>query len=192
MTCWAVIPIKAGSNGKSRLADVLDDGARQELVRSMLARVVEAATEARMIDRVLLVGASRHGLPKDIGLLNDPGTGLNGAVQSAFGEVAQHKVDRILIVAADLPGVTSQELDLLALAPDDAIAIAPDRHETGTNAISLPLPSAEGFTFAFGTDSFALHQQEAHRVGLRVETILSEGLERDVDEPADLPDALKR
>ena len=105
MTCWAVIPIKAGSDGKSRLADVLDDVARQALVRSMLERVVNAAADARMIDRVMLVGASRHGLPEDIELLEDPGTGLNGAVQSALGEVAKHGVDRILIVAADLPGV---------------------------------------------------------------------------------------
>jgi len=192
VTCWAVIPIKAGSDGKSRLADVLDDAERQALVRSMLERVVNAAADARMIDRVMLVGASRHGLPEDIELLEDPGTGLNGAVKSALGEVAKHGVDRILIVAADLPGVTSQELDLLALAPTESIAIAPDRHETGTNAISLPLPAAAGFTFAFGADSFALHQQEAHRLGLRVETILSDGLEKDIDEPADLPDAFKR
>ena len=78
---------------------------------------------------------------------------------------------------------------LLAAAPAGEIAIASDRHGTGTNAISLPLPEAEGFSFAFGPDSFARHQAEADRLGLRIEEIRSPGLARDIDEPEDLPDA---
>ena len=69
------------------------------------------------------------------------------------------------------------------------VAIAPDRHGRGTNALSLPLPEAEGFTFAFGPDSFALHNLEAARLGLKIEEIHSPGLACDIDEPADLPDA---
>ncbi len=53
----------------------------------------------------------------------------------------------------------------------------------------MPLPDARGFSFAFGTDSFARHQLEAERLGLRVEIVHSAGLARDVDEPRDLPDA---
>ena len=53
----------------------------------------------------------------------------------------------------------------------------------------LPLPAARAFRFALGEDSFARHRTEADRLGLPFEVILSHGLERDVDEPEDLPDA---
>ncbi|MCB2059615.1 MAG: 2-phospho-L-lactate guanylyltransferase [Novosphingobium sp.] len=189
MTCWAVIPVKASLESKSRLAGALDANTRRVLVRAMLTRVVDAASQASNISQVCLLGPSRHGLPEDLPLLDEPGGGLNAAVQSALAQVSGQRVDRIVIVAADLPTVTASDLELLAAAPAGEITIAPDRHETGTNAISLPLPAAAGFSFAFGPDSFALHRAEAERLGLPVETIHSHGLARDIDEPTDLPDA---
>ncbi len=191
MICWAVIPIKATGTAKSRLAGALGSDERERLVAAMLDHVVEAAHGASHIAKVLLLGPSRLGLPETIPLLSDPGQGLNPAVQSAMEAIAMASdaPDRLLILFADLPEVTSHELDLLAAAPSDTIAIAPDRHQIGTNALSLPLPAARTFRFAFGEDSFARHRAEAERLGLNHEVILSQGLERDVDEPADLPEA---
>ena len=189
MNCWALIPIKATQDSKSRLSGILDADQRQELVSTMLANVLDAARHARTISQIRLVGPTRAGLPDDIPLLGDPGLGLNPAVQSAFAEIADKGPDRVLILAADLPEVTSYELETLCVAPSDTIAIAPDRHETGTNAICLPLPAARDFSFAFGPDSFAKHKVEASRLGLNAEIVLSKGLERDIDEPSDLADA---
>ena len=189
MTCWAVIPVKASLEGKSRLAGVLDANARRALVRAMLTHVVDAASQAPNISHVCLLGPSRHGLSDDLPLLDEPGGGLNAAVQSALAHVAKQGADRVVFIAADLPTVTATDLGLLAAAPAGEIAIAPDRHEIGTNAISLPLPAAAGFSFAFGPDSLALHRAEAQRLGLPIETIRSQGLARDIDEPTDLPDA---
>jgi 2-phospho-L-lactate guanylyltransferase len=188
VNCWAIIPVKA-DKGKMRLAGVLDEGARQRLVRVMLDAVVAAASEARTIGRTCIVGPSRHGLAEAIPLLGDPGAGLNPALSAALATALEGGAERAVIVAADLPQVTSRDLELLSAAPDHAVAIAPDRHGTGTNALSLPLPAAAEFTFAFGPDSFALHDTEARRLGLAVEIIESNGLMRDIDEPADLPDA---
>ena len=189
MSCWAVIPIKAPAEGKTRLAEALDTDARAALVRAMLKNVVQAAEGATGIARTFLVGPSRHGLPDTLPLLADPGQGLNAALASALDEITEMGASRALFVAADLPIVSSAELDVLALAPEQSIAIAPDRHGTGTNAISLPLPAARGFSFHFGPDSFAKHRKEAERLGLGVETVHSHGLARDIDEPDDLPDA---
>lgn len=189
MTSWVIIPVKGPDGGKSRLADVLGAGERRKLADAMLAHVVEAASGAQAISRVCLVGPSRCGVSKDVELLPDPGEGLNPAVQSAFDTLAAECPDRIIIVHGDLPALTPQDLDLLAAAPGDTVAIAPDRHGTGTNGLSLPLPAARNFRFAFGLDSCALHTEETHRLGLRLETILSRGLEKDIDEPEDLPDA---
>jgi 2-phospho-L-lactate guanylyltransferase len=189
MTCWAIIPVKASPDSKSRLAGVLDAGARAALVDAMLERVVEAATGAKNISQVCLLGTPGKAAFGGVTLLSDPGGGLNAAVQSALADVVSREARRVIFIHADLPLVAAQDLELLAAAPDGEIAIAPDRHGTGTNAISLPLPEARGFSFAFGPDSFARHRAEAERLGLRVEEIRSQGLARDIDEPDDLPDA---
>lgn len=185
MTCWAIIPVKGTELGKQRLAGVLDEGSRAALVRDMLDHVVAAARSARGIDRIALVGSSRHGQDDDIALLPDPGMGLNPAVSSAVAAAEARGATRVVVIFADLPQLRTLDIERLAAAPE--IALAPDRHETGTNALSLP--AASRFTFAFGPDSFARHQAEAERIGLAYEVIRSPGLQRDIDEPADLPDA---
>lgn len=184
MTCWVVIPVRASPDAKSRLADALDAPARAALVEAMLGRVIDAAKSARNVSRVFLLGPDVA--PKGIGVLADPGGGLNAAAASAFAEA---KADRVIFIHADLPLVTAQDIELLAAAPESEIAIAPDRHGTGTNALSLPLPKARAFAFAFGPHSFARHNAEAERIGLKIEEVRSPGLARDVDEPDDLADA---
>ncbi len=192
MTCWVVIPIKASGSAKSRLAGALQPDERELLVGAMLEHVVQAAQGASRVTRTVLVGPSRIGLPVSIPLLEDPGKGLNAAIEGAVAQLIgreQTPPERLLILFADLPEVTSAEIDLLAAAPPDKVALAPDRHEIGTNAVSLPVSAASKFRFAFGEDSFARHKAECARLGLGIEVIMSHGLERDVDEPADLPDA---
>lgn len=189
-SCWALVPIKALGEGKSRLASVLSSTEREALVQAMLRHVTATAACAETIERTLLVGPSRHGLDDDILLLDEPG-GLNASLESAIARIAgsEYRPDRIVVVAADLPCLTPLDLDLLAAAPKGSIAIAPDRHGIGTNALSLPLPQAARFRFHYGENSAALHRKEAEKLGLNVETILSAGLEKDIDGPADLVDA---
>lgn len=189
MTCWAIIPAKAPGKGKVRLAGVLDAGERARLAEAMLAHVVQAAMAAHGINRVCLIGPARPGMDADVWLLTDPGGGLNAAASSALAEAARAGAARAIVIHADLPKLVPLDCELLAAAPAATIAIAPDRHGIGTNALSLPLPESAAFRFAFGADSFAAHQAEANRLGLKLEVIRSPGLESDVDEPADLPDA---
>lgn len=189
MHCRALIPIKDSDAAKSRLAAALAPAARAHLAEAMLAHVVAACTEARGITHICAIGTPRPDLGSTVTWLADPGGGLNAALQAALGEAARAGAERVLIVAADLPKVTAQELDLLAAAPAGTVAIAPDRHGTGTNALSLPLPAARGFVFAFGEDSYARHRMESERLRLGLEEIHGPGLARDIDEPEDLPDA---
>ena len=60
------------------------------------------------------------------------------------------------------------------------VAIAPDRHRLGTNALALR--RAAQFTFAFGEASFARHRTAAPWSAV----IERPGLRFDVDTPADL------
>jgi len=189
MTTWAIIPVKASPESKSRLAGVLDATQRSALVEAMLERVIDAARAARNVSRVCLLGTPRNGPTAGIEVLAEPGGGLNAAIASALAGIAAQGASRVIFIHGDLPLLTAQDVELLAAAPAGEIAIAPDRHGTGTNALSLPLPKAKGFSFAFGPDSFARHNAEADRLGLKIEEIRSPGLARDIDEPEDLADA---
>jgi 2-phospho-L-lactate guanylyltransferase len=189
VTCWAIIPIKGPDEAKRRLAGALDDDARRRLVARMLSQATGAVEAARGIHRRLVVAPAGVELNEGFILHADPGGGLNAAVSSALAAAARGGATRAVVIAADLPQLTTRDVELLAAAPPETIAIAPDRHETGTNALSLPLPAARDFAFAYGPDSFARHNAVAERLGLAVQIIESPGLMRDIDVPADLADA---
>ncbi len=189
MSCWVIIPVKPPEQAKMRLAGALNPNARAALVGAMLRHVAQVSAAADHVDRVCLLGPSRHGLPDSLPLLDDPGGGLNPALQSALAQLSGEILTRLIVLPADLPMLSINDVQLLASAPPGTVAIAPDRHGTGTNALSLPLPGAGSFTFAFGADSFARHQAQTEQLGLKIETIHSNGLARDIDVPGDLPDA---
>ncbi|MEW9855488.1 2-phospho-L-lactate guanylyltransferase [Novosphingobium sp. M1R2S20] len=188
-TCWALIPIKPPGQGKSRLSGALDAQVRSRLVEAMLKRVADAARASPAIQRVCLLSDPELRCAAPLAVLNDAGGGLNTALEAAMATLPQPAPDRIVVIAADLPQLSPQDLTMLATVSPRTIAIAPDRHGMGTNAISLPITAAQRFRFQFGTQSFIAHRHEADRLGYSVETMLSDGLEKDIDEPADLPDA---
>lgn len=111
-----------------------------------------------------------------------PGLGLNGAVQEAVERLRSRGVTRVIVAHADLP--FARDLGALAMADTDEAVLVPDRRGTGTNVLSVP--TAAGFTFAYGVGSFTHHLVEAERCGLRMRVVDSEHLGWDVDEPADL------
>lgn len=189
MRCWAIIPIKGKGEGKTRLAGVLTAADREALVKAMLVHVVETVRQTPSIERLCLVGPSRHGTDEAIPLLGDPGTGLNETLEKTLAEAATGSLGRLIVIAGDLPCLTSHDLELLANIAPGTLGIAPDRHGTGTNALSLPLPEASHFTFQFGAGSREKHRKEAERLGIAPEMIITPGLARDVDEPSDLADA---
>lgn len=186
MRCWVVIPVKAPAACKTRLSSVLDETGRQDLVAEMLDRTFAAACQAAGPDRVLLLGPSRHGLPGDIALLDDPGQGLNTALASARMAALAAEIDRLLFLSADLPLVEADDVAAMLDLPASRIAAAPDRAGQGTNALSLPLPQAKHFDFHYGEGSFAAHRREADRLALPFSAIIRPGLGFDVDQPGDL------
>jgi 2-phospho-L-lactate guanylyltransferase len=158
MTCWIVVPIKAPEACKTRLAVVVPDAARRRLVADMLRHVIETAQGA---GEVRLMGPSRHGLPETVGLLADPGGGLNAALVAALAAAQAAGATRLVILAGDLPRLSHADVEGLADLEPGVLAVAPDRAGDGTNALSLPLPQAQSFHFHYGPDSFARHCAEA-------------------------------
>ncbi|MBU6379180.1 MAG: 5-amino-6-(D-ribitylamino)uracil--L-tyrosine 4-hydroxyphenyl transferase CofH [Gammaproteobacteria bacterium] len=185
MSVVAVVPVRTPGEGKSRLAGVLSASRRSALVQSMLARVLGALQAAKRIDRIVVVTPDDHlPLPSGVELLHDHGTGLNEAVSLAQRALADR--DRaMLVVAADAPQVTAEEIDrLVERAADLDVAVVPDRHGLGTNALWLRLPTA--LLPQYGEGSAQAHLAAAHRLGLRALRIEVPGLSHDVDVPDDL------
>jgi 2-phospho-L-lactate guanylyltransferase len=175
-----LVPVKAFGRAKLRLADVLDAPARAALAREMADRVLTAAAPLPVAvvcdDDEVAAWATDRGAR----VLWRPGLGLNGAVADGVATLAGEGVDRVLVTHADLPLATDFE-ELLA---DDGIVLVPDRHEDGTNVISIP--ASCGFGFAYGPGSFPRHRAEAERLGLPLTIHRPPRLTWDVDVPADL------
>lgn len=184
MVRFALIPVKELAQAKARLAPVLDAAARRRLALAMFRDVLEAALACSALDGVAVV--SRDDAVLTLGWvagakkLLEPGD-LNNALTSAGERLARRGVDRIVVLAADLPLATPEAIEAVALA-EAAVAVvrSPDG---GTNALALP-PGASAFRF--GPDSARRHLEAAQQAGLRAVRLDLPELALDIDTPADL------
>jgi 2-phospho-L-lactate guanylyltransferase len=189
MTTIAVVPVQRLSTAKSRLAARLAPDERRTLVLSLLDHVLTALNAARQVDAVILVSPDpevlEHAARRGAIALLQPGVGLNEGLRLGRDEALRRGADTLLIVLADLPWITADEIDaLVAALPERGIALAPDRHDHGTNAAALRPPDA--IEPAFGAGSFARHQAQARSRGLPLRELRGQGLAFDIDTPADL------
>jgi 2-phospho-L-lactate guanylyltransferase len=185
----AVVPLKALARGKSRLAGTLAETDRARLIRAMLEQVVTAAASAPGIARVSVLTSDPALVPRGADHLADSGEELNAALARSVRSVREAGADVMLIVAADLPFVTAEEIGALAAASrGGGVVAAPDGKEQGTNALALPLthPTARGPSTRFGPGSLAAHEAAARAAHLPWSVVRRPGLAYDLDEPAQL------
>jgi 2-phospho-L-lactate guanylyltransferase len=177
-----LVPVKAFTAAKGRLAGVLDGPARAALARSMAEVVVAAAAPLPVV--VVCDDPHVASWAEGVGatVMWTEGLGLNGAVDEGVRRLSADGVQRVVVAHADLPFAAG--LSALADVHDDAVVLVPDRRHDGTNVASVP--TGHGFSFHYGAGSLAAHRAESERVGLPVRVLESEVLGWDVDEPADL------
>jgi len=184
MTTVALIPVKALSQAKARLAPVLDKAGRRELALAMFRDVLAAALACDAIDHVTVVSRGEEALAiaREAGAdtLVEPG-GLNEALTSAAQQVVERGATRIVVLAADLPLVDSEAIATITEAEAD-VAVAPSA-DGGTNALAL---QREAIGFEYGRDSAARHLAAARESGLRALRLDLPALALDIDTPADL------
>ena len=177
-----LIPVKAFSQAKLRLASALSNVERAELARAMAGIVVNAS--APLPTFVVCEDEQVASWAESVGAKVQwtPGRDLNGAVQEAVARLEGQGMQRVVVCHADLP--FAQNLAALAVANPTEVILVADRRGQGTNVISVP--TGCGFTFSYGAGSFARHQYEATAQGLRLRVEQSASLSWDVDEPEDL------
>lgn len=187
---WAVVPVKELSRAKQRLAGVLGPEQRRALSRSMLDDVLTAIGQAHGLAGLLVVSsdpearlqAARHGAR----LLDDPGQGLNAALDHAAATLAGEGAEGILILPADSPLANAAEIEavLAAWTSGSCVVLASDRRGDGTNAFLCAPPDL--ISFRYGPGSFAAHRQAARAAGIEPRVLDLAGLAFDIDTPEDL------
>lgn len=185
MTDWAVIPVKAAAEGKSRLSPVLSSAQRTRINRNLLRHTMGIACAVFAPERVIVVShdPTLLGIAAAAGVqaLTERGTDLNAALQQAADFIPRG--DSLLAISVDLLHLTPDDLRAM-LVESGGVAIAPDRAGLGTNAL---LTSPAGcIPYCFGENSFALHQAGAAQRGISPRIISRPGLAFDLDSPDDL------
>lgn len=183
MTTWALIPLKAPSLAKQRLAGCLAPRERRLLVARMAARVIAALRGAHLIDAIAVTSPE----PVGPGLvwIPDHAGDLNAALGAARDQLVAQGARELLVLHADLPWLTAAEVDAFVSAGRaSGLALAPDRHGRGTNALFSAPPAR--IEFSFGAGSLARHQAAARALGIAPAQHQARGLAWDVDEATDL------
>ena len=175
-----LVPVKAFTDAKARLATVLDEGDRERLARWTSERVLAAAGELPTYvacdNEEVADWARQHGATT----LWHPGVGLNAAVNNSVASLREAGVTDVIVAHGDLPRVHS----LADLAEPGTLTLVPDRHGDGTNVIGVP--TAMPFQFAYGPGSFRRHLDAAVAAGLSVRVRRDPLLALDIDTPSDL------
>ena len=185
----AVVPVKDLRGTKSRLAPVLNPGARAGLTLYMMGRVVAALREAGIEDvcvvspdRIVLNEAHRRGA---IPLVQES-RGLNPALDEGRRRALDLGASTLLVLPADLPLLDAEDVRavLKEAGEGPSVVIAPDGAHSGTNALLIQPPDA--IPFAFGPDSFEAHLEAARSRNLDIRVCERCHLAFDLDTANDL------
>jgi 2-phospho-L-lactate/phosphoenolpyruvate guanylyltransferase len=188
MKTFAVIPIKSLHNAKTRLASLLSPDERAELARGMLLHVLDVLYRSGAVARIGVISQEpgELDLPPYATVIPQSLPGLNNLLEQGREWALANGADALLTIFADLPMVTPGDIARMVALGDHAnmMVLAPDRHNSGTNALlSHPCTLAR---FAFGPSSFDAHRVLARAAGAEVVICDAPGLSLDIDTLDDL------
>lgn len=196
MSTWVIIPLKPLNRAKSRLATVLTPDQRRQLAESMFRHVLATVREVPQVIGTLVISRDSKALSiareYDAKTIQETGTPeLNSALTRATQVVASWRVDSLLVLPADLPLVTTEDIvNMITLGRGmPSVVLATDQNEEGTNALFMRPPGI--IPYAYGPGSFQRHLKFAREADINVKTYYSERLALDIDVSHDL-DSYKR
>src|SRR5918992_1550567 len=150
MRTIAVLPIKSFRLAKQRLSAAVEGGVLAGLAAvDGLAEVIVVTAEPLAVRAAEEAGALVVHDPEETGQSPAAARGVDAAVVRG--------AERVLLVPGACPALEADEVPALRAGgePAPSVAIVPDRHGTGTNALLLAPPGA--VAPAFGPGSFARH-----------------------------------
>ncbi|MEQ8859876.1 MAG: 2-phospho-L-lactate guanylyltransferase [Pseudomonadales bacterium] len=186
---WAIVPIKSLEAAKRRLASVLSPDERRALMLAMARDVLNALARSEALSGVLIVSRTPEAdaLAQAFGterFTESPDADLSEALTQAADHAAQHLQARgVMIVPADVPLITPEEIDAI-LAGHETVTVIPDDEHLGTNGLICSPPNC--IPLRFDGRSFKPHVDAAFAAGTPPRIVPSKRFALDVDTPDDL------
>lgn len=190
---WAVIPVKPLRGALRRLTSALEASVRRDLQVAMLTDVLAACAGAGGLAGVMVVTSDPDAAAMAVAIAgagvvpdHDPPRGMNAAVARGLAAVTAARADAALVLTADLPLATAEDLAAILAAGTAAPSalLVPSADGTGTNAMLLAPPAV--LAPLLGPDSYARHTMQATRRGVPVTRLDLPRIALDIDTPADL------
>jgi 2-phospho-L-lactate/phosphoenolpyruvate guanylyltransferase len=188
----AFVPLKHPAVARVRLLEALTAKQRHSMYFTLARRIIVALRNVPLVHDTVIVTSSAevemfagHLGIRVIHQVRD--AGINSACEAAIASSSALGMTNALIVAGDLPLVTSESITALLEAAhldERGITIVPDRRHTGTNALVCTPPDA--IRLRFGPNSFAEHLRTAQEHGLETRIFECGELALDIDDPEDL------
>jgi 2-phospho-L-lactate guanylyltransferase len=175
-----ILPVKSFANAKQRLGDAFGSLQRVALAAAMVRDVLAELERAALGPLIVVTGESEVPVGAAVAVVDEREEGQSAAALLGLACARELECERALLVPGDCPLVDGAELVRLAVRAESLdVAIVPDHHGTGTNALALPTDTT--FEPQFGPDSRVRHVQQAQARGLVHEVIRVPSLELDVD-----------
>jgi 2-phospho-L-lactate guanylyltransferase len=197
MIIWAIVPVNALRDSKSRLSSILTAEQRAELTGRLLGRTLDILGQVEAIGRRLVVSrdpvalkiARKHGASTFVETNKQD---LNMALTRAALVAEQQRANCVLVLPTDLPFVEAADLqamiDALPAELDKgdggneflfrAMAICGDQTGMGTNALMVCPPTA--LSFRYGANSFNAHLRQAADLNMARKIVRAPGIAFDL------------
>jgi 2-phospho-L-lactate guanylyltransferase len=186
----AILPVKRFAGAKRRLGVAVTGSERHDLIVAMLRDVLEAISNARMIERTIVVTGEPEAQQIAAGagaetIADTPEADHSAAAVLGVEAALGHGAECVAMLPGDCPLLDAREIDrVLTGVPSSYVTVIPDRHGSGTNGLVLAPPDA--IRPAFGEGSRERHVRLARAAGLPHSVDPVESLALDLDTPADI------
>lgn len=193
---WAIVPIKELDGAKQRLSSLLSPEQRRALIEVMMGEVLQAVAGSSCIGGIVVVTLD----PQATALARKFGArvategardGHTGSVDAGRRLLAREGRGGMITMPADIPAVTSAEIDavLAAHLKAPSFTISPAHDDLGSNAVVCSPP--ESVPLRFGENSYFPHLAAARAVGIEPTILRQPGIALDIDHPVDLATFLR-
>ena len=188
-----IVPVKAGDR-KKRLASILNEAQRKQLVIAMLEDVLQTLIRARVIRDSYVVSSDRQILKLaenyDARSIQEEGdNGVNSAVKTAMVRTSDYS--SWMIIPADVPFIKARDIrNVMTLQRLGAsVVISPSRELDGTNLLLLSKDVKMGLHY--DDDSFHRHTGEALANSVPMALYYSDNVAFDIDRATDVHRAFR-
>ncbi|MFB0560877.1 MAG: 2-phospho-L-lactate guanylyltransferase [Candidatus Lokiarchaeia archaeon] len=189
MRVHVIIPFKGLVESKSRLVRGISDDLRKRLVMAMLSDVIAAVTSSKKVNYLIVITSDtkiENTVPKNATLLlEERPRGINQAIIDATKYSLSMNAEATLVVPADLPLITPQDIDtIILMGRSKPVVILSSSLTGGTNILFRAPPQI--IEPKFGNNSFQAHLKESRKMNIEPKIYSSPGVSLDLDEIEDI------